>query len=343
MDALDRGILTAIQAALPINARPYDALAVSLRLDPDDVLVRVRRLTAAGLIRRLGPIFDSRALGYVSTLVAARVPPERLAEVAERVNRLPGVTHNYERRHAYNLWFTLTAPSPAALEQALEALRRETGLAAIHSLPALAVYKIRVEFDVGEAEDLREGSATAGGPGRGPVQSDGARPDKPAAAHSGTQPLSDEQKHLVRLVQDGLAAEREPFAAVAARLGWPGERVVEQLREWQALGVIRRFGAVVRHRELGFAANGMVVFRVAEGRVDDAGRRLARHKEVSHCYRRPPLPGFPYNLFAMIHGRSEDAVRRAAAAMAEATRAEAHEVLFSVTEFKKASMRYFLE
>jgi DNA-binding Lrp family transcriptional regulator len=156
-------------------------------------------------------------------------------------------------------------------------------------------------------------------------------------------PLSDEQKHLVRLVQDGLAAEREPFAAVAARLGWPGERVVEQLREWQALGVIRRFGAVVRHRELGYAANGMAVFRMAEEHVDDAGRRLARHKEVSHCYRRPPLPGFPYNLFAMIHGRSEDAVRRAAAAMAEATRAEAHEVLFSVTEFKKASMRYFLE
>ena len=117
-----------------------------------------RRLVADGSVRRIGPVFDSRLLGYASTLVAARVPPDRLAAVADRVSRLPGVTHNYERRHPYNLWFTLTAPSQAALDETLARLRTETG-AEFHSLPALAVYKIRVQFDL--AEDTEEAAPDA--------------------------------------------------------------------------------------------------------------------------------------------------------------------------------------
>ena len=137
--------------------------------------------------------------------------------------------------------------------------------------------------------------------------------------------------------------EREPFAPVAARLGWTANHVVEQIRQWTAAGVIRRFGAVVRHHQLGFKANGMSVFRVPEAQVDEAGRRLAAHAEVSHCYRRPPLPDFPYNLFVMTHGRTEDEVRAAADAMAREAGAETHEVLFSIREFKKVSMRYFVD
>ena len=255
--------------------------------------------------------------------MAARIPSERLAETAARISRLGGVTHNYERQHAYNLWFTLTAPSPEALEQTLDQLRRQAGLE-FHSLPALSVYKIRVQFDLA---DEVEDAATA-------------PPPSPSAT---VAPLSKQQKELVRLLQEGLAAEREPFAAAAARLGWPVGQVVEQVRQWLVDGVIRRFGAVLRHHELGFRANGMVVFRLPPDRIDAAGRAMAARREVSHCYQRPPLPDFPYNLYAMTHGRSEEDVRAAAAEMARGAGAETFEVLFSVREFKKASMRYFVE
>jgi DNA-binding Lrp family transcriptional regulator len=323
MNELDKKIVTAIQGGLPAEERPFDALAAQLGIQPDEMLARVRRLAGDGMIRRLGPVFDSRSLGYVSTLVAARIPPERLAEVAARVTRLPGVTHNYERRHAYNLWFTLTCPSAHELDRTLAGLRKETGIPNFHNLPALAVYKIRVQFDLaGESEAPEAAGARAPGAPR---------------------PLDEKQKELVRLLQDGLAVEREPFAAMAARIGWPPSRVVQQVREWLDSGVIRRFGAVVRHKELGFVANGMAAFRISPEAIDDAGRRLARRAEVSHCYRRPPLPSFPYSLFAMVHGQSEDEVRQTAAVMAREIGVEDYAVLFSVTEFKKASMRYFVE
>jgi len=323
MDELDKKIVTAIQGGLPAEERPFDALAGQLGIQPDEMLARVRRLAGDGLIRRLGPVFDSRSLGYMSTLVAARIPPERLAEVAARVARLPGVTHNYERRHAYNLWFTLTCPSAQELERTLAGLRKETGIPDFHNLPALAVYKIRVQFDLAGESEAPE---TAG-----------------ARTPAVPRPLDEKQKELVRLLQDGLAVAREPFAAMAARLGWPPSRVVRQIREWLDSGVIRRFGAVVRHKELGFVANGMAAFRVSPEAIDDAGRRLARRAEVSHCYRRPPLPDFPYSLFAMVHGQSEDEVRQTVAVMAREIGVEDYAVLFSVTEFKKASMRYFVE
>ncbi len=350
MDDIDKQLLTTLQTALPVEARPFDALAARLGIQPEDCLDRVRRLVAEGLVRRIGPVFDSRQLGYVSTLVAARVPPDCLADVAAGITRLPGVTHNYERRHAYNLWFTLTAPSAEALEATLDRLRRETG-AEFHSLPALAVYKIRVQFDLTDeaAADEEEPPETSEPRGGSPTCRGECQPDERGrtefrrAGSSEAVPLSEDQKALVRLIQEGLAVEREPFAAMARQLGWPADRVVEQLREWSATGVIRRFGAVVRHEKLGFRANGMSVFRVAPAAVDGAGRRLAAHAEVSHCYWRPPLPDFPYNLFAMVHGRTEDEVLAAADGMAREAPAETHEVLFSIREFKKVSMRYFVE
>ena len=323
MDELDRRILTAVQADLPVEERPFDALARRLNLAPEEMIARLRQLAAQGLIRRVGPVFDSRRLGYVSTLVAARMPADRLTDVAARVSALPGVTHNYERRHAYNLWFTLTAPSAAELEQTLANLRRETGLDGFYSLPAEAMYKIRVQFDLVEDVSTIEVAL-------------------PPSTSTEPVVLSGEQKELVRLIQDGLAMEREPLAAVASRLGWPVGRIVEQIQEWMTAGVIRRFGAVVRHRELGFRASGMAVFQVAPARIDEAGRRLAGRSEVSHCYRRPPLPDFPYNLYAMVHGQSEEGVRRTVCGMASELRPERYDVLFSAREFKKASMRYFV-
>jgi len=325
MDSEDKRILSLLQTEFPVVARPFDALAERLGTEPAALVARVRRLAEGGVIRRIGPVFDSRRLGYTSTLAAARVPAERLAEVAERVSRLPGVTHNYERRGDYNLWFTLTARSEKEIARTLDALRRETGLE-FYNLPALAVYKIRAVFG---ADDTPSGGPLRGGSGDPPR-------DELQLAE-----LDDKQKQLVRALQDGIAIEAEPFVSVAERIGRPVEEVLAQVRTWMEGGVIRRFGAVVAHRRVGYRANGMAVFGVPSDRGDEAGRMLAERPEITHCYRRPPLPNFPYTLYAMIHGQSEEAVRSLADRLAKELNAADHTLLFSTTEFKKSHMRYF--
>jgi len=329
VDDLDKRILTDLQTALPVAERPFDALAARLALPPSDLLTRVQRLASTGVIRRIGPIFDSAHLGYVSTLVAARVPPERIDEAAKHANRLPGVTHNYERRGTYNLWFTLTAPSKEALEATLAELRKRPGLKSLHSLPAETRYKIRATFDL-------TGTATE-------APAPPSRPARPAKPGHTAVALSERQKALVRALQDGLPVDRQPFAEAARRTGWTVPQILEQVRAWLAEGVVRRFGAVLRQRQAGIRAGGMAVFQVDERETDAAGRALAAHPEVTHCYRRPPLPDFPYNLYAMVHGASEDAVKKCVARMGDNIRATTWDVLFSVREFKKTSMRYFTE
>jgi len=355
LDDLDKRILTAVQTDLPLAERPFDVLAARLDLPLADLLARVRRMVEAGLIRRMGPVFDSQRLGHRSTLVAARVPTDRLEEVAERVSRPPGVTHNYERRGLYNLWFTLTARSEDALEETLARLRDDTGVAEMHSLPALARYKIRATFDLtGAGEEPPASSGMRGGQSCPPRTEEPLRNTPPRGAQGraprtvkppGEAPvrLSESQQALVRALQDSLPTEAEPFAGVAEAVGWTVAAVLEQVRAWLDAGVVRRFGAIVRHREAGVGAGAMAVFRVDADRIDAAGRALAARADVTHCYRRPPLPDFPYTLYAMVHGDSEAGVHESIQEMAGRIGAEAWDALVSVREFKKTSMRYFLE
>ena len=329
MDDLDKRILSVIQTDFPVAARPFDALADRLDADADDIAARVSEMRRSGSVRRLGAVFDSRALGYFSTLVAASAPPERLDDVAATVSQLHGVTHNYRREHAYNLWFTLTAESEPRVEAILADLRKRTGIDAMFSLPALTVYKIRVNFDLTEKKGDRH-------------PSDDAKParEKEPVPFS---PLDEEQKHLVRILQESVPDTAGPFDEVAADVGWPVERVIEQINAWRDAGVIRRFGAVVRHQRLGFGANGMSVYTVSGDRIDEVGYRLAERPEISHCYHRPALEGFPYTLFGMIHGHDEQAVRNLAADLAAQNDIDDFDVLFSTTEYKKVSMKYFVD
>jgi DNA-binding Lrp family transcriptional regulator len=146
LDELDRAILNEIQSHFPIVARPYAEVGVRVGVSEEEVLARVMAMTEAGIIRRLGANFTSRKLGYTSTLCAARVDPESLDQFVAVVNRFPGVTHNYLRRHRYNVWFTLIAESEERLEQILTEISRVSGVAEILSLPAQEIFKIRVDF-----------------------------------------------------------------------------------------------------------------------------------------------------------------------------------------------------
>ena len=145
LEAIDRSLLDIIQTGFPLNSRPFARLGAELGLSEAEALDRMRRLKNQGLIRRLGANFDSRKLGWQSTLCGAKVPEDRLAAFTAEVNRLPGVTHNYLRRHTYNVWFTLIAPSENDITAALQELARRTGITALN-LPARKVYKLKVDF-----------------------------------------------------------------------------------------------------------------------------------------------------------------------------------------------------
>jgi DNA-binding Lrp family transcriptional regulator len=146
LDELDRAILNEIQSHFPIVARPYAEVGVRVGATEAEVLARVMAMTEAGIIRRLGANFTSRKLGYTSTLGAARVEPESLDHFVAVVNRYPGVTHNYLRRHRYNVWFTLIAESEERLQQILAEISRTSGVTELLSLPAQEIFKIKVDF-----------------------------------------------------------------------------------------------------------------------------------------------------------------------------------------------------
>jgi radical SAM protein with 4Fe4S-binding SPASM domain len=323
----DKELLWAAQVRFPVAVRPFELLGRRLGMESQDVLDRLRRFRKNGFIRRLGAVFDSRRLGYVSTLVAAAVPPDRLEQAAAMVAAMPGVTHCYSRRHRLNLWFTLTAPSQAQIDAALDDLQRQGGISKkdIHSLPAERVYKIQAVFvppglAVSDEEFFSDATLAQPGP---PVSLDTA------------------QRELVKLLAGDLPLAEQPFDSAACGVGWTAEQLTDQVKSWLVEGVIRRFGAVVSHRRLGYVTNGMAVFRVPPDRIDEAGAAFAHLPLVSHCYRRRPVAGFDYNLYAMIHGRSVEEVRRLADQLAAQAAATDHDVLLTDREFVKTSPIYF--
>ena len=148
IDDVDKALLNRIQSDFPITSRPYRTIAEDLGLSEGEVLKRVSRLKASGIIRRIGGNFTPEKLGFVSTLCAAKVPEDKISQFAEVVNRYPGVTHNYRRENTFNIWFTFIAPKMDEINANLEQIAAETGVTDILNMPATRVFKIRAEFQV---------------------------------------------------------------------------------------------------------------------------------------------------------------------------------------------------
>jgi DNA-binding Lrp family transcriptional regulator len=261
------------------------------------------------------------------------VPPERLEAVAALVSAHPGVNHNYEREHRFNLWFVMTGRDRAAVDAGLDALDAATGLSALR-LRMLRPYRIDLGFDLtgGARPPLSQSQAQLPAARRSPRRS--ARP-VPAVA-PGDWPLA-------ALVEAGLPLEPRPFDAWADRLGQTPEALLATLAGWLEGGTLSRFGTVVRHHELGWDANAMTVFDVPDDRVNACGAALARCPGVTLAYRRERDPQWPFNLYCMVHGRSREAVLQV---LGEAIgpcglSAYPRRVLFSRRRFKQTGARRF--
>jgi len=324
LDDADRKILDGAQRDFPLESRPFAALAERIGSTEEEVLDRIRRLTRDGIIREVGPVFDLNRLGHTSTLCAAQAAPDCVENVAGFINAFPEVTHNYLRDHAFNIWFTLIASSPKRIDTILDRIRIVPGVLNVMSLPVQRTFKIDVFFRTSRGE-------TADDDPREHRSSEEPAPD----------PLTSEDKRLVRVLSEAMPLTERPFAEIARQAGVSEDAAIERVHAWISSGVIRRFGARVDHRAVGYGANGMSVWKVSPEEAETAGRVMARQPEVSHCYLRAPRPGWEYNLYAMIHGQTEDEVRAVAERMAAESGLRDYAVLFSLREFKKSAPRYF--
>lgn len=336
-DDLDARLLNEIQREFPLVRRPFAELGARIGVTETEALDRVRRLHAgdAPVIRQISAIFDTRALGYDSMLVALKVPPERLEPAAEELNRNPGISHNYERSGQFNIWFTIAVPADArvSLEEQVARLAWRVGADHYALLPTLALYKIGVQLDVerGAQSDAR---AT-------PPQTRGGTKEEVLEVRASRMPTARDIE-LIRILQRDVPLEDEPFVAWAKQASLSLDELIAEAHRFIAEGRMRRFSAVLRHQKAGFISNGMAVWNVPPERAEDVGRTMASFRAVSHCYRRPTYPHWPYSHFTMIHGRSQAEVEAVADAIEAETGVHERLVLYSLREFKKTRVPYFV-
>lgn len=319
-DSFEFRLLNEFQRDFPLCPAPFAELAEKLGVAERVVLSGLEKLRREGKISRVGAVFAPKRIG-ASTLAAMAVPAEQLAAVAAAVNRFPEVNHNYEREHRYNLWFVVTAGSDGRLQATLGAIEKAAGFPLL-ALPLLEEFHIDLGF-----------SLLGGKPKNVAV----ARPVQPVA------PIDEAERRLVSVLQEGLPLFIRPFALIAERIGASESDVLGRIGRWLEEGAIKRFGVVVRHRELGYTANAMLVHDIADDRVSELGRALAEEPAVTLCYRRPRvMPDWPYNLFCMIHGRERSEVEGIIAELRQRHGLNdcAHDVLFSLTRYKQNGARY---
>lgn len=314
-------LLNEWQHDFPLCADPFGALADATGLDRATVIGSLRAAVADGSVSRIGGVF-AHGSGGDAVLAAMAVPAHRIDSVAACVSAHPGVNHNYLREHHHNLWFVMTGADREAVDAGVDALERDTGLTAMR-LRMLRPYRIDLGFD------LRGDTAQA--PMRRP-------PGAPTPA-----PLPTDQWPLACRVEAGLPLVDQPYAQWAEELGRDESWVRERIGAWLDEGRLKRFGVVVRHHELGFAANAMTVFDVPNDQVDACGQVLAEQPGVTLAYRRARTDGWSYNLYAMVHGTHREAVTAVIDRMTQAAGLSRYprEILFSTRRFKQTGARRF--
>ncbi|MCC7409456.1 MAG: hypothetical protein IT442_15435, partial [Phycisphaeraceae bacterium] len=299
MDSIDRLILDRIQQAVSLVPRPFAQIGQALSMEEDKVLARLVDLREnQKIIRQISAIFDTAALGYASTLVAAGFEDDAQVDAgALIVGQHPGVSHCYRRDDRMQLWYTLAVPpdSRLGLMSTLDRLHKLSGAAVTRPLPTLRLFKIGVRLNMSEGDD----DAPPASDGRGAF----TEADRAVAM---SQAVTDEQKPMIRVLQQDLPLVSEPFGAWAEEAGCSVEALLREAQGFLARRQMRRFAAVLRHQKAGFSANVMGVWHVPTDMIESVGTQMATFAPVSHCYPRPSYPDWPYHLYTIVHASSRE-------------------------------------
>ncbi|HEY0278665.1 MAG TPA: Lrp/AsnC family transcriptional regulator [Solirubrobacterales bacterium] len=328
LDETDKRVMNLLQSTFPLDAEPFGPVAAEAGIELDDLIGRTQRLLDNRIIREITPIFDTRALGYESMLVAAKVDSENPQRAAKLVNAHPGVSHNYLRTHDFNLWFTIATPpdSTLGLKGSIDALMEETGAVSMRELPTLTLFKINMNLEMeGGTEALA-------------AQVEAAPPRELEA-----QPYDETDIAIIKALQGPMKAVERPYDEAAAEVGMSTDELLDHLRGMVDRKILRRVAAILYHRRAGFSANGMGVWKVPEDRILEVGGVMAATRGISHCYQRPTYDDWPYSVFTMAHGRSKEECDAVLDSIAETCEMgpDDRSTLYSSTEYKKIRLHYF--
>lgn len=315
-------LLYHMQNSFPMVERPFHILADELNSTPQEVIALVQQLKDSKIIRQTSAIFDTKRLGYKSSLVAFKVSVDRVDEAAEIINAHPGVSHNYLRNHDYNIWFTMAVEprSKFGLEKTIEILAKECRADDFIVLPTLKMFKISVKMDTTGKR---------------------AKKEKLKKLAFKEIELTDRHIDVIKELQKDISIVDEPFREAIERLDMSYREFFDIANELKESGVMRRFATILNHRKAGFGANAMSVWVVPEERGEEIGQQMASFSAVSHCYLRPSYPNWRYNLFAMVHAKSQDECDSLIEEMAKESGLTEYGKLYSTVEFKKQRLVYF--
>jgi DNA-binding Lrp family transcriptional regulator len=315
-------ILSRIQKKFPLVAKPFRVIANELGISEDEVLTILQQEKKANIIRQTSAIFDTKRLGYKSSLVAFKIPEEKISEAVKIINSHPGISHNYERNHDFNIWFTMAvAPdSTLGLEKTIEILAKLTEADDYIVLPTLKLFKISVKLNTTGKDEKKE--------------------KVKKILHKDIE-LTPLHHQIIQKAQYDIDFISEPFLNIIQELDIDYDTFFTILQDLQEAGVMRRFASILNHRKAGFNANAMVVWDVDEKNGEEIGKKAAAFSAVSHCYLRPKYANWPYNLFTMVHGKTTEETNAMIEEMAQEINSKSHMPLYSSKEFKKVRIEYF--
>lgn len=338
-DAVDREVMNILQSDFPLVREPFRVVGERCGIAESEVLARVAELKRKNVVRQIGAIFDTRRLGYTSTLVAMRFADDALDRGAHILNAHPGISHNYARNGDFNLWFTLALPPGKEIRTEVEKLTRLAGAETARILPTIRFFKIGVNFDmvknVSNATTYFVPDA---------MYSNGAGNGKPTSNVPTVDPdLNEFDIEFVREFQEDLPLESRPFDRMAERLSLGVAELFAKADEMVERRLMRRYAAVLHHRRAGFSANAMVVWNVPEERSAEVGMTMAQHPAVTHCYERPRYDDWRFSHFTMIHAITRGECEEIAKKIADETELKDYQLLYSHREYKKTRVRYFVD
>jgi len=321
-ETIQNELLFQMQNSFPMVQKPFEAIAKELGISEDEVLSTVAKLKEEKIIRQTSAIFDTKRLGYKSSLVAFKVDEDKIDEAAQIINAHPGVSHNYLRNHDYNIWFTMAvAPdSTLGLDKTIEILKERTGAKDAITLPTLKMFKISVKMDT-----------------------TGKRAKKEKLKKLAHKEIILTARHVavIKALQQDIEVVSEPFKKHLKKLNLTYDEFFTIANELKNSGVMRRFATILNHRKAGFGANAMSVWAVPEAEGERIGKEMAEFSAVSHCYLRPSYPNWPYNLFAMVHAKTQEECDALIEEMAKESGLTEYGKLYSTVEFKKQRLVYF--
>jgi len=335
-------LLEVIQKGIPLCERPFEEIGSRLGLSESEIIKKIGDLKKKKIIREVCGIFDARRLGYTSTLVAMAVEKSKIKKATTLINSHPGVSHNYIRNNYFNLWFTIVAESEKMLHKTILKLVELIDVEKYMVLPTIKEFKINVIFDL-----LNEYSLLV-------EESDSETNCDDIVSSENTHCLSSEEnyrspkfklsdldKHIIVALQRSLPIIKKPFNKIASKVSISTSKLFDKIKLYKDNNLMRRYSAILYHKNIGIKANAMTVWDVDDKDIDCIGGKLASYKNITHCYQRPRFSDWNYSIYTMIHSKSKEDAKILINELANNIGINKFQILFSTKELKKKRVKLF--